>query len=60
MHLILNEYREDLDLEFRWLNQPPQEMVNKWKLFDKMGRRSGNIEINEDTFKEYKHHDDRV
>lgn len=33
VHLLLNEYREDLDLEFRWLNNPPEEMVNKWKLY---------------------------
>jgi hypothetical protein len=49
--MILDEYREDLDLEFRWLNPPPQEMINKWKLYNKMGRRSGNINVNDDTFK---------
>ena len=38
--MILEEYRQDLDLEFRWLNNPPGEMVNKWKVYDKLGRRS--------------------
>lgn len=51
VHMILEEYREDLDLEFRWLNNPPQEMINKWKIYEKLGKRSANIEINEDTFK---------
>lgn len=49
--MILEEYRTDLDLEFRWLNNPPQEMINKWKIYDKLGKRSANIEVNEDTFK---------
>lgn len=55
--MLLSEYREDLDLEFRWLNSPPTEMVNKWKLYDKMGRRSANINVNEETFKTYDHKD---
>jgi hypothetical protein len=38
--MILEEYRMDLDLEFRWLNNPPQEMVNKWKIYEKLGKRS--------------------
>ena len=38
VHFLLEEYRYDLDLEFRWLNQPPPEMVNKWKLYEKMKR----------------------
>jgi ribosomal silencing factor RsfS len=33
VNLILEEYREDLDLEFRWLNPPPEEMINKWKIY---------------------------
>jgi hypothetical protein len=57
VHLLLAEYREDLDLEFRWLNNPPEEMVNKWKLYEKFKRRSGNIEVTDDSFKEYKHDD---
>lgn len=55
VHMIAEEYREDLDLEFRWLNPPPEEMVNKWKFYEKHGKRSGNMEINEDTFKSYKY-----
>lgn len=38
--MILEEYRVDLDLEFRWLNNPPLEMVNKWKIYEKLGKRS--------------------
>lgn len=59
VHMLVNEYREDLDLEFRWLNSPPPEMVNKWKIYRKMSRRSGNIEVNEDSFKEYQHDDEK-
>lgn len=58
VHMILHEYREDLDLEFRWLNPPPQEMVNKWKLYEKMGKHSENIQVDENTFREYKFYDD--
>lgn len=58
VHMILYDYREELDLEFRWLNPPPKEMFNKWHLYEKMGKRSGNIEVNEETFKEYKFYDD--
>ena len=29
VHFLLEEYRYDLDLEFRWLNPPPKEMINK-------------------------------
>ena len=49
--MILDQYREELDLEFRWLNSPPEEMVNKWKLYEKLGRRSANINVDESTFK---------
>jgi ribosomal silencing factor RsfS len=51
VHLILDDYRTDLDLEFRWLNKPPEEMVNKWKIYEKLGRRSANLEVNDSTFK---------
>lgn len=59
VHLVVSEYREDIDLEFRWLNSPPPEMVNKWKVYEKMGRRADNMEVNEDTFKEYLHDDEK-
>jgi len=55
VHLLLSEYREDLDLEFRWLNNPPEEMINKWRLYDKLGKASANIDINDETFKTYEH-----
>jgi hypothetical protein len=53
--MILEEYRYDLDLEFRWLNNPPEEMVNKWKTYENLGKRSANLEVNDDTFRTYKH-----
>jgi len=40
VHFLLEEYRYDLDLEFRWLNEPPPEMQKKWKLYEKLKRRS--------------------
>ncbi len=40
VHMLLDEYRDDLDLEFRWLNKPPQEMINKWKIYQRLKRRS--------------------
>jgi len=51
VHFILQEYRYELDLEFRWLNRPPDEMVNKWRMYEKLKKRSDNIDVNEDTFK---------
>ena len=39
VHMLLDEYREDLDLEFRWLNPPPLGMRKKWKVYEKLGRR---------------------
>ena len=52
VHFLLEEYRYDLDLEFRWLNPPPPEMHKKWKLYEKMKRRSENIDHREETFKD--------
>ena len=50
VHFLLEEYRYDLDLEFRWLNKPPPEMVKKWKLYEKMKRRGDNIHHSSETF----------
>ena len=50
VHFLLEEYRYDLDLEFRWLNPPPNEMINKWKLYERLKRRSDNIDHREETF----------
>lgn len=33
VHMILESYRDELDLEFRWMNNPPQEMIDRWKLY---------------------------
>ena len=40
VHLILDEYRYDLDLEFRWLNKPPPEMIAKWNMYRKLKKKS--------------------
>jgi ribosomal silencing factor RsfS len=39
VHLILEEYREELDLEFRWMNPPPPEMRKKWDIYKKLKRK---------------------
>lgn len=36
--MILESYREELDLEYRWLNNPPEEMIQKWKMYQKLGK----------------------
>jgi len=51
VHFILEEYRDELDLEFRWMNPPPAEMQKKWRLYRKLKRRGGNLEVDEETFK---------
>ena len=48
--MILDEYREDLDLEFRWLNPPPKEMRKKWRIYEKLGRRGQSLHVDENTF----------
>jgi ribosomal silencing factor RsfS len=47
VHFLLEEYRYDLDLEFRWLNEPPPEMHKKWDLYEKLKRRSDQIDHRE-------------
>ena len=50
VHMILDEYRDDLDLEFRWMNPPPPEMKKKWKIYQTLKRRSQNVEIDPESF----------
>ena len=50
VHFLLEEYRDELDLEFRWMNPPPIEMKKKWKMYHTAGRRGDNIEVNDETF----------
>jgi ribosomal silencing factor RsfS len=50
VHLILDEYREELDLEFRWMNPPPPEMRKKWKTYENLKRRGQSLEVDEKTF----------
>jgi hypothetical protein len=56
--LILDTYREELDLEFRWLNEPPAEMIKRHKMYLKLKKRGANINYNEDPFKAKKQDDD--
>ena len=46
------DYREELDLEFRWLNEPPPEMIKKWELYERLKKRSDDVHIDADSFKE--------
>ena len=48
---MLEENREVLDLEFRWLNPPPPEMRKKWKIYRDLKKRAENLHIDEETFK---------
>lgn len=50
VHIIVEEYREELDLEFRWLNKPPPEMNKKWAIYKKLKRRSNTLDVDETTF----------
>ena len=40
VHLILHDYRYDLDLEFRWLNRPTEAMRAEHKEYERLKRRS--------------------
>jgi len=51
VHFVLAEHRYELDLEFRWLNAPPEEMVNKWHMYEKLKKRGDQIDVNDSTFK---------
>ena len=51
VHMILDEYREELDLEFRWMNPIPPEMNKKFKIYHNLGRRGQSLEVDENTFK---------
>lgn len=50
VHIILEEYRDELDLEFRWMNPPPPEMKKKWKIYEKLKRQGQSLEVDERTF----------
>ena len=60
VHLIIEDYREELDLEFRFLNDPPQEEVNKWKLYGQLKKKGASLEVDEDTFKVDKTTTDKI
>ena len=48
--MLIEEYREELDLEFRWMNPPPPEMRKKWKLYHKLKRNGQSMDVDEETF----------
>ena len=50
VHFIIHEHREELDLEFRWLNEPPKEMQKKWRLYERLKRRSDTLHVDDETF----------
>jgi len=50
VHIILEEYREELDLEFRWMNPPPPEMKKKWRMYEKLKRSGQSLAVDEETF----------
>ena len=50
VHLILEEYREELDLEFRWMNPPPPEMRKKWRMYYQLKRSGQSLAVDEETF----------
>lgn len=47
VHFLLEEYRYDVDLEFRWLNPVPDELVKEKDLYTKLKRRSDQINPHE-------------
>ena len=50
VHILIDSYRYDLDLEFRWLNPLPLSMKKKMNMYAKLRKKSDNMEINDDTF----------
>lgn len=50
VHFLLEEYRYELDLEFRWLNKPPEPMINKWKMYQSLKKKSVHMHYDEETF----------
>ena len=48
--MILSEYREELDLEFRWMNPPPPEMYKKWKIYERLKKKGQSLEVDDETF----------
>ena len=48
--MVLDDYRDELALEFRWLNPPPMEMRKKWKTYHTLKKQGGSLEVDETTF----------
>ena len=51
VHLLVDDYRYDLDLEFRWLNRPPPEMIAKYKQYVNLKKKSDNMPFDSDAFR---------
>uniref|UniRef100_A0A7S3FUW0 Uncharacterized protein n=1 Tax=Strombidium rassoulzadegani TaxID=1082188 RepID=A0A7S3FUW0_9SPIT len=50
VHFILADYRDELDLEFRWMNPPPPEMKKKWKMYQNLKKKGNSLQVDENTF----------
>lgn len=50
VHFLIEEYREELNLEFRWMNPPPPEMHKKWKIYNKLKKKGQSLQVDETTF----------
>ena len=50
VHLVLADYRNELDLEFRWLNKPPEEIEHKRRTYEKMKKKGDQLDINNPAF----------
>ena len=54
VHLLVDEYRYDLDLEYRWLNRPPPEMIAKFNMYRKLKKKSDSVPFDEEAFRKEK------
>jgi hypothetical protein len=51
VHMIVDDYRYDLDLEFRWLNPPPPEMLAAFKMYNKLKKKSDGVPFDEEAWR---------
>jgi ribosomal silencing factor RsfS len=50
VHFLIEEYRDELNLEFRWMNPPPPEMHKKWSIYNKLKKKGQSLQVDETTF----------
>jgi ribosomal silencing factor RsfS len=53
VHMIVDDYRYDLDLEFRWLNPPPPDMIAAYKMYNKLKKKSDGVPFDDAWTKEH-------